>query len=427
MFRTRIESLAMRFITSDSWRSLRHLQGSFGRRISGARPQLHYFHQVDDPYSHLAAQKLKLLKKQYRLDFRFHLVPFPREEYQGDASRFCSWAVRDARSVAAFYGTELPDGVDRIDPDEAAIAASLLAPQRLDPDVGDLAVEVGDRLWQGGRVGPADPSAAMAAIKEGERLRESLGHYLSGTFYFEGEWYWGADRLCHLENRLTAMGLNAGGDICVPRPSPRPVSGNNAGQVTLEYFLSLRSPYTAISYARTLDLARRSGVIFKLKPVLPMMMRGVPAPRAKQLYIMTDAKREADMAGVPFGRVVDPFGEPVRRAFSLLPFIQDLGKEIEYCGIYLRAAWAEGIDITTDAGLKQVVERAGINWQEAKNHLGRPGWEPMLERNLEEMLAAGLWGVPSFRVTGGKDAAPFQCWGQDRLWRVETEISRRLG
>ena len=118
--------------------------------------------------------------------------------------------------------------------------------------------------------------------------------------------------------------------------------GAEASEVTLEYFPSLRSPYTAISYARTMDLVDRSGVTLKLRPVMPMMMRGVPAPRAKQMYIITDSKREADAAGVAFGRVVDPFGDPVRRAFSLYPTLEQMGKGREYLGSYLSAAFAEG-------------------------------------------------------------------------------------
>lgn len=434
MFQTKTKSLAMGFIASDTLRTMRHLGGSLKRRLSGAVPQVHYFHQVDDPYSHLAAQKLNLLRERYKVRFRFHLVPAPRPEYQGDASRFHSWAVRDARTVAACYDAELPQVVASIDPAEAANAVSLLAPQLESDGFADLATELGNRLWRGEGVTPAtgDPLAvAEAATKAGERLRDSLGHYLSGTFYFEGEWYWGLDRLYHLENRLTAMGLSTdlspsqGTDICVPRPEATPATGKNARQITLEYFPSLRSPYSAISYSRTIDLVRRSGVTLQLKPVMPMMMRGIAAPRAKQLYIISDTKREANAAGIPFGKIVDPFGEPVRRAFSLLPFAQAQGRDVEYCGAYLRAAWAEGMDITTDAGLRQVVERAGMDWQQAAEHLGKPGWEPLLESNVNEMLAAGLWGVPSYRVTGGGDK-PFQCWGQDRLWRVETEISRRV-
>ena len=155
---------------------------------------------------------------------------------------------------------------------------------------------------------------------------------------------------------------------------------------------------------------------------MPMMMRGIPAPWAKQLYILTDAKREADYYGIPFGNIVDPFGEPVKRAFALFPYMQEIGREIEYFSNYLKAAWAEGVDITSNAGLRTVVTASGGNWEEAKKR--NDDWSSLLDNNVADMLEIGLWGVPSFRVSGIFKES-FSCWGQDRLWRVETEISRR--
>ena len=43
-------------------------------------------------------------------------------------------------------------------------------------------------------------------------------------------------------------------------------------------------------------------------------------------------------------------------------------------------------------------------------------WRASATDNREALLAAGLWGVPSFRVAG----FPAQ-WGQDRLWVVEQQ------
>ncbi len=82
----------------------------------------------------------------------------------------------------------------------------------------------------------------------------------------------------------------------------------DASAVTLEFFPSLRSPYTAISFDRAIALAHSEPEVkLMLRPVMPMMMRGVPAPRAKQLYIMTDSKREADYYGQKFGPSGRPF------------------------------------------------------------------------------------------------------------------------
>lgn len=418
---TRIKMMVMGYIASDARRRLAHVTGRLARR---GKPVVHYFHQVDDPYSHLVIQKLDLLGERYKVTFVPHLVSSPSSEEQGDSERFRDWALRDARSVASDYGTTLPEDIDKIPDDQVLLAESCLA-QFLDAaNFTTKATEIGNHLWRNEQLSQQGDSGDK--LEEGTALRAKLGHYLSATFYFEGEWYWGLDRLFHLENRLRDMGLsNDPESICVPRPEPEALGIRDASAITLEYFPSLRSPYTAISFDRTMNLVERSGVNLELKPVMPMMMRGIPAPRAKQLYIMSDTRREADYYGQPFGPIVDPFGEPVKRAFSLFPYMVELGKEVEYCSNYLKAAWAEGIDITTDAGLQLVVERSGVNWQDARNQFDNSEWQPLLECNVSDMLEAGLWGVSSFRVTGGNSATSFCCWGQDRLWRVESEIARR--
>ena len=95
---------------------------------------------------------------------------------------------------------------------------------------------------------------------------------------------------------------------------------------------------------------------------------------------------------------------------------------------FTHAAFAEGVDTGSDAGLRHVVERAGLAWDEARDHLDRDtGWREELEANRQELLALGLWGVPSFRLRGRPGEPDFATWGQDRLWRVEAEVRARLG
>ena len=120
-------------------------------------------------------------------------------------------------------------------------------------------------------------------------------------------------------------------------------------------------------------------------------------------------------------------GEPVKRAFSLYPWARRQGSAAAYMQSYLDAAFAEGINITSDKGLRRVAERAGLDWRTAAAELGRDGWQQELERNLHDLNEAGLWGVPSFRISGGSRPGSFSCWGQDRLWRVAAEIADRAG
>ena len=53
-------------------------------------------------------------------------------------------------------------------------------------------------------------------------------------------------------------------------------------------------------------------------------------------------------------------------------------------------------------------------------------WKAMVERNQHEMVdGLGLWGVPSFRLSGPAGEPDLAVWGQDRLWFIAAEIRRR--
>ena len=60
------------------------------------------------------------------------------------------------------------------------------------------------------------------------------------------------------------------------------------------------------------------------------------------------------------------------------------------------------------------------------NVMDSDDWKPMIEANQDEMVdGLGLWGVPSFRISGPDGDDPIAVWGQDRLWLMAAEIRRR--
>ena len=190
---------------------------------------------------------------------------------------------------------------------------------------------------------------------------------------------------------------------------------------------SLRSPYTAISFDVSLAMAAAAGVKVTVKPVVPMVMRGVALTREKSAYILMDTAREEASLGVSgFGRMYDPIGEPVRRAFSLYPWAHSRGKGAEYISAFLQAAFYRGVNTLRDSGQRWVVERAGLSWQDARLAIDQPGWGAQLERNRQEMYDWGSWGVPSYRLLDANGESLGQFWGQDRLWVISRIIQRHL-
>ena len=436
----RLMPSATALLTSPRTRALRRGLAELSRRVRGEPQRVHFFHQVDDPYSHLAAQVLHELLRRYDVELEPHLVGPPPDEAAPERARLEAFARKDAADVAPAYGLHFPEAAPVPDPARVELATRILA-RTAHEDFARVAPRVSHALWSGDAAelekraaehGAASASAAQEAVARGDALRRRLGHYLGAMFYYGGEWSWGVDRLHHLERHLQARGLlRPGAD---PAPiAPRPdfhgepaVPAPEAGPLALDFFLSLRSPYTAIAMPRLLALPERLSVELHLRPVLPMVMRGLPVPPAKRRYILLDTRREADDAGVPFGRICDPVGRPVERAFTLLPFARERGRAGAFLHAFTRASFAEGVDTGADAGLRYVLESAGLSWHDARAHLDRDDAVPELEANRKELLALGLWGVPSFRLRGPRGEPDFCTWGQDRIWRVEAEIRRRV-
>lgn len=409
-------------LTGPARREAKRRMARISRALRRAPATVHYFHQADDPYGHLAVQCLSPLVRRYRIAIRCHLVPPPAEAAAPERELLAGWGRRDAARVARRYGLHFPErapapGTGAVHAANAALAAALEA-----GTFAADAVAVGQRLWQGqAQPGPdrAAGAGARRALREGGELRGKLGHYLGGMFHFEGEWYWGVDRLHHLETRLRQENLVVGDPAAVAPVQDMRLDGRaRAGErPVIELWFSFRSPYSWIALPRMRRLAGHYGAQLRLRYILPMVMRGLPVPRAKRRYIMFDVKREAERVGLPFGTVVDPVGRGVERALAVLEHAIAAGRGIEFAESGLRAAFADGIDLSSDRGLERAAARAGLSDEQVRSALADEGWRVVAEDNRRALFDAGLWGAPTFRVDGGS-----AYWGQDRLWALEEDL-----
>jgi len=422
---------------SDPQRVIKKRAKAEKHRVKNKLPhRVEYYHQVDDAYGHLAAQALQPLLDTYDIELVPMLTGPPYGNNAPELEMLLKYALRDSITVAPHYLLTFPRDAIAPTADRQSLATCILA--NVDAkDFPQAAVDVGNALWSGNdtelealaqRYGKTDPAAAEAMVVAGTVKRDKLGHYSGAMFYYGGEWYWGVDRLYHLENRLVELGARKSGktEVIVPRPEIDCGDIKDDGSLTLEFYPSLRSPYSAIAFDRTIKLVEDSGVKMEMRPVLPMVMRGVSVTRQKGMYIVTDTAREGRTLGVRFGNAYDPIGDPVRRAFSLFPWSREKGKSIEFFSAFIKAAFFEAINTNTDAGQRWVVEKAGLSWQEAQSVIDNKDWEEELEENRLAMLGFGCWGVPSYRLVDSKDEVVLSVWGQDRLWLVAREIKRLL-
>ena len=406
------------FTSSGFWQLRRWL---FALRRRGA-PEVIYFHQADDPYSHLTVQVLATLCTRHNISLVPMLVGPPPDSAAPERKKLNRYALVDADRLARAYGIKSPsssDGIpesDLIRLAECALSAAIAADR-----FAEKAPAISEALWAGDlstlkaiaafltQTGSVE---AESAIQAGNRLRAKLGHYLGAMFYCEGEFYWGIDRLHYLERRLGA----ARSIIPVREPLMGPAP-KFSKPPEIDFWFSIRSPYSWICFPRMLSLAHHYNAKLNLRFVLPMVMRGLPVPKIKSRYITFDNVREAQRLGLPFGPIIDPVGVGTERALAILHHVipMDLGET--FARAALEGCWAQGIDLASQSGISLVALRAGVNIQTARAALQDQSWRVVAEANRTDLFEAGLWGVPSFRVNG----RPAH-WGQDRLWMLEQDL-----
>ena len=340
------------------------------RLSSGDPHRAEFFHDPSDPYSQLLDQALQSFQTRYKVQLIKHLVSPPDTTAAPEYEKLRLYAKLDAKRVAARAGFDF---------------------------------NVAEQL-------------AADNTSEADARHKALGHYMGGMIYFGGEWYWGLDRLHYLESRLSELGLRQNGSENLIYTPPTVPSGTGKTGVEIHWYLSFRSPYSAIVRDRIKALAEAYGATLKLRIVLPMVMRGLPVSPLKKTYIPRDAAREAHRLGVKFGRICDPVGKPVEMGYSLLPWAREQGLDYAYAQSWLSGVWAEGVDAGQERGLRKIVEGAGLDWDEAKTILGSDHWREEAEANRVEMMEHGIWGVPSFRI------GDTITWGQDRLWVIEDKL-----
>ena len=425
--KSKLISTGMQLALSDTAQTLMRGRYELQRRFRKSAHVVTTYIRPDDPYSLLLLRRIRDLVDAYDVTIDLKVVVGGSSpEYFPAAAELADYARRDVALLASMLGEPFADkpsmqflyGV-------AAMSAITAEGEDFDTALESL-VDLTEAFWAGDEsrlaeaVAPLNPIRLEEARQIAEHNRTRLleaGHYNSAMLNYGGEWYWGIDRLHYLTERLDRLGLrrSARSDagkrlrsiITVLNP-PLPPEVRKEGSGTLEFYHSFRSPYSYLALERTFRLADCFGLDLDIRPVLPMVLRGLPVPRSKRMYIITDVNREAKRYGVPFGRIADPLNA-AEACIALFIEAKEKQHDREFLLNVGRAAWAEGIDLTDSGALATVAARSGLGREQVSAALGSDAARDYAAANRDRLHGAGLWGVPSFR-TGGLDL-----WGQDRL------------
>ncbi|MFN2427609.1 MAG: 2-hydroxychromene-2-carboxylate dehydrogenase, partial [Candidatus Binatia bacterium] len=250
--RTFIQPRVMDLFTSPGARNFRRRAAEGLRFLRGAAHRVRYFHQVDDPYSHLAAQFLEAMLDRYDIELDVHLVGPPADSAAPERERLVEYSRVDAARLAEARGLHFRDPGAQPPPELVARATRVLASAASPRAFAALAPRVGEALWDSDaatldaleRDQSVDPATDVReTLARGEALRSKLGHYLGAVFHYGGESYWGVDRLGYLESRLIGLGAlhKKVSTLLAPRIDVTYDAINAAGAgLTLEFFVSLR-------------------------------------------------------------------------------------------------------------------------------------------------------------------------------------------
>jgi 2-hydroxychromene-2-carboxylate isomerase len=401
-----------------------------GRVLRGGRRTARLYYRADDPYSHLMVQVAPRLADTYKLAIELIPIAPPSTAANPQPGLLLRHAIGDAALLAESYGLSFPRDATPPSEDRVRRAHAVLLGQRSSEDRIRIAVELGEAIWRDdaaavaeivNRCGSLSGESVTPTLEANYAALERAGHYQPGMLYYGGEWYWGIDRLRYLEKRLQREGLEGSLGLA-PGPNrslAAMMAPSHGARPRVEVFVSFRSPYSYLAIAQLSDLRDRHRVEVAVRPVLPMVMRGLSVSRAKKLYIVHDTKREADRLNIPFGRACDPLGKGIGHCMALF-FHCAVGKglELELCRSLMQGIWSEARDVAHIPDLVFLANRVGIDEAEVRAAIADPSWKDPARRNREALTELGLWGVPCLRI------GSYSTWGQDRIPLVEAEIAR---
>lgn len=431
-FRNRIRSFILNRFFSPTVTGIRRRWAERRRKFGGRAHVVSVFLQIDDPYSYVLSHYLPALGAHYNIELQLYLSQSVAGAYQPAPDLQVEYAIADCKRLAAELGIPFLDKGQLPPTEYRAGLSDAVAEFVSKEEFSEQLFQALSVFWRGDTAAAAEISrsvrsagTANSIVADSKKRQRRLGHYSSAMLHYGGEWFWGVDRLHCLMDRLDALGAarSAAADLRLASikqamtaslPVRPPAAATELPPI--EFFFSFRSPYSYLAMGRVFEIADAYGLVVKLRPVLPMMMRGMQVPRRKLLYIVNDTIREAQRRGLPFGKIADPIGRGVERCLAVNLYAESEKRAREFILNAGYAIWAAGIDVATDKGMRKVTAQCGLFWPDVEKAMNRDDWRERVDKNRESMMKSGSWGVPTVRM------GELVLWGHDRDWMLVRHI-----
>lgn len=430
----KLKALYFSLILDDRFILARRKWFELRRLLTMKKRTVTVFLQLDDPYSYLLSHYLEFAIRRYRkVEFKFILCQALRGEFMPQPGLLAEYASADCAMLANELGVPFLDVGDTPAVEHRRALLDYLAEEQDEEDFPKTFIKALSTYWRGDVEGVArmlsrphtDQTETGIRIGQNQLLLRKMGHYNTATMHYAGEWFWGVDRLPYLIDLFEKQKLNRFKEATPELASllqtmrlklPAAIPTTAANLPPLELFHSFGSPYSYLALAKVFAIAKAFGIGVKVRPILPMVMRGIPVPRSKLAYIARDAGREAKRIKMPLGKYADPTGTGIERCIAGYYYAISQKRERDFLFNVGHAIFVAGIDVATDEGMAAIAERSGLFWPELQEAFQDTAWRESAAKNLADLEALGLWGVPGFH------AGDLTMWGQDRAWLLARKL-----
>lgn len=196
--------------------------------------------------------------------------------------------------------------------------------------------------------------------------------------------------------------------------------------VTIDYYLSLNSPWTYMGSALLADMAKRHGATVNVKPAKfgPIFEQtgGLPLPKRspqRQAYRLMELKRWREVRNIPIHIEPKYFPSDDTAATRLVIAAKIQGKDAHLLSLELgRAVWEREESFADPAVIAAAAERAGLDAAAIRRAAPADAeLDRLYDQFTTEAVAAGVFGAPSYVLPSGEIF-----WGQDRLDLLERAL-----
>jgi len=197
---------------------------------------------------------------------------------------------------------------------------------------------------------------------------------------------------------------------------------------TIDYYMSLNSPWTYLGAQRFMDIAKKHGCKVAVRPAkfvevfaktggLPLAKR---APE-RQAYRLMELKRWRDHLDIPI--VVQPKHFPSDEAPGTRLVVAATLKGLDALTLSReigRSLWERDESIADSIVLAAATRRAGLDMHDLRAKAPPDAeLDKIWDANTHDAVARGIFGAPSYRIATGEFF-----WGQDRLDFLDRALAK---